>query len=252
MSPPIRDGSGSSIGSIRLGDGSEISEVRTGAGDVLFSAGPPDSGVALYDARSLTGFSDGDSASTWTATIGSDLSGAATYRASGIAGQASLDHNGSSDGFDTSFGSTISQPFVVYSVINPNTTELPIGTSGDPVRSFWAEPNTNSPNGSWNGNIPAWELFAGKPIRGSSTKDRRIISCLADGANSILREDNTQTASGDAGTLGLDLFSIGKSNDPAERFWPGDIGYVEVHESVPNSGFESREQDIIDDWGLSV
>jgi len=40
MSPPIRDGSGDSIGSIRLGDGTEISEVRTGAGDVLFSAGP--------------------------------------------------------------------------------------------------------------------------------------------------------------------------------------------------------------------
>jgi len=46
MSPPIRDGSGNSIGSIRLGDGSEISEVRTGAGDVLFSA-IPDSEV--YD-----------------------------------------------------------------------------------------------------------------------------------------------------------------------------------------------------------
>ena len=40
MSPPIRDGSGNDIGSIRLGDGSEISEVRTGAGDVLFSAIP--------------------------------------------------------------------------------------------------------------------------------------------------------------------------------------------------------------------
>jgi len=40
MSPPIRDGSGNSIGSIRLGDGSEISEVRTGAGDVLFAASP--------------------------------------------------------------------------------------------------------------------------------------------------------------------------------------------------------------------
>jgi len=37
MSPPIRDGSGNSIGAIRLGDGTEISEVRTGAGDVLFS-----------------------------------------------------------------------------------------------------------------------------------------------------------------------------------------------------------------------
>jgi hypothetical protein len=40
MSPPIRDGSGDSIGAIRLGDGSEIAEVRTGAGDVLFSAIP--------------------------------------------------------------------------------------------------------------------------------------------------------------------------------------------------------------------
>jgi hypothetical protein len=40
MSPPIRDGSGNGIGSIRLGDGTEIAEVRTGAGDVLFSAIP--------------------------------------------------------------------------------------------------------------------------------------------------------------------------------------------------------------------
>jgi len=49
MSPPIRDGSGNSIGSIRLGDGSEIAEVRTGAGDVLFSAGPPDSAIDTYE-----------------------------------------------------------------------------------------------------------------------------------------------------------------------------------------------------------
>jgi len=48
MSPPIRDGSGNSIGAIRLGDGSEISEVRTGAGDVLFSA-IPDSAISRYE-----------------------------------------------------------------------------------------------------------------------------------------------------------------------------------------------------------
>jgi len=46
MSPPIRDGSGSSIGAVRLGDGTEISEVRTGAGDVVFSGSAiPDSEV---------------------------------------------------------------------------------------------------------------------------------------------------------------------------------------------------------------
>jgi len=66
MSPPIRDGSGSSIGSIRLGDGSEISEVRTGARDVLFSA-IPDSVVdnfeePLYEDKNntLTDYYDGD------------------------------------------------------------------------------------------------------------------------------------------------------------------------------------------------
>jgi len=57
MSPPIRDGSGSSIGSIRLGDGSEISEVRTGAGDVLFSA------TTIPDSDLYYGFRSGDTSS---------------------------------------------------------------------------------------------------------------------------------------------------------------------------------------------
>jgi hypothetical protein len=61
MSPPIRDGSGDSIGSIRLGDGSEIAEVRTGAGDVVFSA-IPDSVVLLPESDDLTHFS-GDTGS---------------------------------------------------------------------------------------------------------------------------------------------------------------------------------------------
>jgi len=63
MSPPIREGSGDSIGSIRLGDGSEIAEVRTGAGDVLFSA-IPDSAINQYQ---FTDFST----SEWSDSIGS-------------------------------------------------------------------------------------------------------------------------------------------------------------------------------------
>jgi len=63
MSPPIRDGSGNSIGSIRLGDGSEISEVRTGAGDVLFSG-------ILDSVVNRVPFDDG-SGGTATASVGS-------------------------------------------------------------------------------------------------------------------------------------------------------------------------------------
>jgi len=63
MSPPIRDGSGDSIGSIRLGDGSEIAEVRTGAGDVLFSGTP----ATLVNRAPL----DEGSGTTFTDVIGS-------------------------------------------------------------------------------------------------------------------------------------------------------------------------------------
>jgi hypothetical protein len=71
MSPPIRDGSGNSIGSIRLGDGSEISEVRTGAGDVLFSAAPP-----IPDSDVYYKLDDGD----FIADQGTkDLSGSGTF-----------------------------------------------------------------------------------------------------------------------------------------------------------------------------
>jgi len=82
MSPPIRDGSSSSIGSIRLGDGSEISEVRTGAGDVLFSATPA-------SARLRYSFDDADTSSgTITDSFGSfdgALNGNITTGVTGLA-----------------------------------------------------------------------------------------------------------------------------------------------------------------------
>jgi len=78
MSPPIRDGSGSSIGSIRLGDGSEISEVRTGAGDVLFSA-IPDSVVNNLDVWYPMGEGSGTSLADGLGTVDATF-GAATWQ----------------------------------------------------------------------------------------------------------------------------------------------------------------------------
>jgi hypothetical protein len=85
MSPPIRDGSGNSIGAIRLGDGSEISEVRTGAGDVLFSGSAiPDSVIHHWpmDEGSGSNFADvegsadvSDFNGTWTSN--NDFNGGA-------------------------------------------------------------------------------------------------------------------------------------------------------------------------------
>jgi hypothetical protein len=95
MSPPIREGSGDSIGSIRLGDGSEISEVRTGAGDVLFDGGAiPDSGLLnrYYISES------GGTSSITDLSGNMDLSGSASSVVSGaIDGSDALRFDGSGD-----------------------------------------------------------------------------------------------------------------------------------------------------------
>jgi len=97
MSPPIRDGSGSSIGSIRLGDGSEISEVRTGAGDVLFSA-IPDSVVSRWT------FDNADTSGDTAIDVFGDNDGTIEGATTGIAGE--LNEAYSFDGTDdrVSFG----------------------------------------------------------------------------------------------------------------------------------------------------
>ena len=96
MSPPIRDGSGNSIGAIRLGDGSEIAEVRTGAGDVLFSA-LPDSVVSHWE------FEDEATASTATDSESNndlDIVGGATYTTDSAVGSNAIDFPNGTDSGD--------------------------------------------------------------------------------------------------------------------------------------------------------
>jgi hypothetical protein len=101
MSPPIRDGSGNSINSIRLGDGSEISEVRTGAGDVVFGA-IPDSVIHRYT------FENNSNTTTLTDTVGSgdgSITGM-TYTSS----QADGDFAGDFDGVDDQVSNLPTEP----------------------------------------------------------------------------------------------------------------------------------------------
>jgi hypothetical protein len=101
MSPPIRDGSGSSIGSIRLGDGSEISEVRTGAGDVLFSA-IPDSAIHQWKIDESSGTTINDN----IATNNGSINGAAWTNGTWV-GSYALDFDGSND--EVALDSSISE-----------------------------------------------------------------------------------------------------------------------------------------------
>jgi len=124
MSPPIREGSGDSIGSIRLGDGSEISEVRTGAGDVLFSA-IPDS-VHLYTEE--TG-NDGNAISTWSDTSPSspieDLTAAGGEEATlktNVKNNKNILRSSNDAYYDVSYGTNISPPYQTFFVFKLDAT----------------------------------------------------------------------------------------------------------------------------------
>jgi len=124
MSPPIRDGSGDSIGSIRLGDGSGISEVRTGAGDVLFSA-IPDSVVTQYR------YEDDSDTTVAIDSVGSnngDITGA-TYSASSRCDSLAIETDGSDD-----------------DVISQNTVDLVASGDSDAcgIATFVQSDGTNS------------------------------------------------------------------------------------------------------------
>jgi len=204
----------------------------------------PDSAVAQYNAKKITGISDGGSVSSRTDRVGSlDLSGSATYRSGGINGFASVDYDGSNDGHDAS-GSTLNQKFVIYAVIDP---DFSVSVSD---RNTIATGNV--PTIQWDGTSGKWLLFAGSELFGSTTADRRIITAVFDGANSQIREDGTQTASGDGGTSSLDLLSIGARLSKNDRYFDGDIAFVEVHDGDVSSGLQTREQQIADKFNISV
>lgn len=246
---PIRKGDGTGIASIRKGDGTGITEVRKGDGTVLFSTGggTPDSVISQFDAQELTGFSDGDTVSTWTDQVGTnDATGSGTYRTNGINGYASVEFDGVNDGFVSNTG-TITQPFTVIFVIDPFFAD-------DAIYAFQGSNNGigSGPLTQWNNNIPAWNAYAGSGLVGSNTLDRSIITVKFDGGSSIIREDGSQTGSGNVGTSDLNDFSLGYNAGDNERYWDGLIGFAELHDGEPSNGLATREQQVANMWDITI
>lgn len=219
------------------------------AHDALELSAIPDSVVAQYNARKLTGIADGGAVTTRPnqAVIGTDnLTGSGTYRASGLNGKASVEYNGSSDSHSTN-GQTINQKFVIYAVIDPDFANEDSG-----FETIFADGGGTDVNVEWNHSVGVWEYYAGGiATRGSSTIGRSLITVVFDGANSLLREDGTQTASGDAGSDTIVVGSIGY-NPAHGRYFTGDISFVEIHDGNVSSGLQTREQEIADMWGITL
>jgi len=249
MSPPIRDGSGSSIGSIRLGDGSEISEVRTGAGDVVFSAGPPDSAIAQYNAQELT-LSDGENLTSWTDVVdGQDVLSNGTeptFNASGINGYPSVTFD--SDPMSTAYTSDYTPRFVVITVskLGESASGSHNVMGGDSNRLQIAEEIGSD----------TYKLDAGSSsiTAGNPDTNPTLITSIFDGPNSAIRVNGTEivSASSDIGSSQLDGIEIGGAGHLSSGDYIGDIGFVEPHDGNPSNGLSTRETEVADMWDITL
>jgi len=252
MSPPIRDGSGNSIGSIRLGDGTEISEVRTGAGNLVFSAAPPLPSSAIFQVDPVASFSSADDGASITGSIpdesgnGNDLSnaqGGATVVNNGINGVRSLDFDRGPDEYAVQF-TTVAQPTTIFIVIQ------------------YQDSSTQEAFGSANGgsayNLQGFvagsdRIFAGNPVTdGASDQNPHLFTLIFDGSNSVIRKDGSQVASGNVGTNGLDGFRLGGSTE-FNNNTNSLIGEVlPCSERLSQSEIDSQEQRIADKYGITL
>jgi len=208
---PINLPDGTEVSEVILPDGATASEVVAPDGSAVFSA-IPDSIVAQFDARQLSGFADGDSVTTRPdqSGNGNDASGSGTYRSSEINGNAAVEYDpANNDQHSVSFGSNISQRVVVFAVTQTQLTSQ--GSKTDPRGVVAADTNRSwfsEPQGNGNG----FNVDAGSSGTqgGTTNTNPTLLTAIFDGANTELR-DNGTTVIGptDLGSADWDGISIG-------------------------------------------
>jgi len=243
MSPPIRDGSGSEIGAIRLGDGSEIAEVRTGAGDVVFSA-IPDSGAlkARYNFKEYSGTS---SYSDLTGNGFDLVNGSITSVSDSINGHQAGEFDGSDDHVSTGGITAESPPITTFAVARVDEDNKETVLSLNDSSEF----NIRQRNGNWrmrgSSNLNA----------GSYTGNPRIVTCVWDGSNSVLRLDGSQVGTGDTSEPDVTNIGLGKRlsfND--NRFHLlGAIGEVLIYpDRRTSTQIDNVESYLSNEWDITI
>lgn len=248
---PVRQGDG--VGLSAAG----FSEVREGDGTVLWSQGGaiPDSAIAQYDARALTGYSDGDPVNTWPDEGGNyDVTGTApTFRSSGINGNPSVEFDGSDDVLSATFNSTESQPNTIAAVVEPFNADQTGYTAVVDAESNLHQLAYNT--GGNNNNI---ELIVNDSSitqlgGGSITNDPFLIVGIFDGNDSEIRANGSSVATGSLDdSVGLDGIQLGHGNNGPEEHLSGYLGEVVPYEADlrATGTLPTEEQRLADKWGI--
>jgi hypothetical protein len=209
----------------------------------------PDSGLKHhFDATEISG-SDGDSISTWPDKAGSkDLTQATSSN------QPTL-KTGQLNGNDVVSFSLSTFLDVAFSEIT-QANHVFIVAKADKLedgRIFDSETGSDSHSIMLASGSSKFALEAGSRLRASSwDKNWHIHSALFNGASSIKRLDGSQTASGDAGSLGLDGITVGQRAEGASEF-QGDVAEILVYDQeLTDSDRDAVESYLSDKWGITI
>lgn len=212
----------------------------------------PDSGLLHhYDAAQVSA-ADGDPVSTWTDQQGNeDLTGTApTYQTNVINGNPILRFDAVDDVLQSgAFAATVTQPVLIYAVTAQRvgvTDSQQYHWDGNALNEMMMVGNTDA-----SGNT--FDIYSGSYVSGSATEDTNfhIHGAHYDGANSILRQDGTQTGSGDAGVDDLNGFTVGAAGN-GSRFAPLDACEYLIYDATNAPTYTDIESYLSDKWGIAV
>ena len=209
----------------------------------------PDSAVSQYDATKISG-SDGNAITSWADQLASnDLSGNGSYKTNIINNNAVVRHDGTDDEFSNT-NIFESQPYTISGVFEWDSVGQfeTIWTVADGTSAVYFG-SSGFGGGSYRLNNDGSDI-----VGGTTDENPHIFVTIVDGANSSIRIDGNEVASGGVGSTDLDGFGTGRRADDGGFFWGGDIGELVVYnDDIADTGdLTSEEQRLSDKWGISI
>jgi len=206
----------------------------------------PDSAIAHYDAQnSGSVITSGGSVTDWNDQEGSrDLSGTATdYVSSAINGNPAIQFDGTDDVLTVAF-SAISQPTTIFAVVQTDDAD-------SFQAAFSGESSTHDIGQGISGGKQI--INAGTSVTaGTADTNPVLLTAVFDGANSVLRDNGTEIATGDAGTNALNGISAG-ARTGNDFFYDGYIGeLLPLNERASQTTIDEQEQRMADRWGITI
>jgi len=240
---PINLPDGTEVSEVILPDGATASEVIAPDGSTVFR-GIPDSAdlYSGYDFSANGGsLPVADQSDNNRDLVNGSFSGVGVS----INGVQAGDFDGTDDEIDTGSLSSLSTPHHVFIVIEQRD-------AGSSVQTCYNDASGSGDNQIADDGAGSYVINNGLTLRGGSPDNNpHILAILFDGANSEIRVDGSQVASGDAGTLSLDGIALGNRPGQSQHI-DAKIGEVLTYNQDKSANITDIESYLSDKWGITL